>query len=111
MRISEQASPQSTPQNTQSPAGSVGPTDSWAMKSLNDLRSEMINGQERSEKLLEQISSSLQNTESRINALEARISRLLWVTSAVGATLIALWGGYELLSEFFHISVEIQSKD
>ena len=80
------------------------------MKGVTDLRDDLKSYHSAYQESFKRVESKLDALSDRLTVIEVKIMRLLWVTSAVGATLVFLWGGYELLTTFFDVNVSVTTK-
>lgn len=94
----------STPEATKGPS-SAGDSDSWVMKSLNDLRDDMKTMDDRSASSFGSISSQLTGVDRRLGEIEGRISKLIWLVMGAGLVLGLMFGGFELLTTYFDIQI------
>ena len=109
---SDQTSGESTPTFSEgAPKAAQHASDQWIMKSLNDLKENMKEVRADQNKKYGAISNGLSNISDRLGRVESRISRLIWVTGAVGTTLAVIWGGYEFLSQFVDIALTVTPKE
>ena len=89
---------QSPPPDTKVPPGSRFETNEWVLKSMSDLRENMLAGQQKTEKTLERI-------DDRLRRIEHKVSVLFLSFMIVSAILATLWGGYNVFTEFFDVTI------
>jgi len=101
---------ESTPEPKEGTPTRLGGSDSWVLKSVNDLREDIRGLDGKLDRLYSQAEENHSSIRARLEAVESRIQRLMWLTGGIGITLAALWGGYELLTAFFDINMTIAPK-
>jgi archaellum component FlaC len=99
-----------TPLNTQSPAGSPQATDNWVMQAINNVREDMKEQSLRTDATLEKISNGVETLDTRVRSIETKITRLVWTIGTVGVILTLLWGGYEFVTGFVDIDISVTPK-
>lgn len=80
------------------------------MKALTDIRSDLKEHQSRIDRAFDEVSGKISTTETRISAIESKITKLIWVVGTVGAVITLIWGGYEFVTGFVDIDISITPK-
>lgn len=94
----------SNPQEIRGPSNGVD-SNSWVMKSLNDLRDDMKEMNGKSIVAMDNMSSKLLSVETQLTSIESKISKLVWSVIGAGTVLGLLFGGFELLTAYFDITL------
>ena len=80
----------STPESSQGTPTTPAGTDGWVMKSINGLRDDIKSFATQNITTTSDINSKLGRFDERLSSIEAKISRLIWVTGTVGVVLATL---------------------
>jgi len=75
------------------------------MKSLNDLRDDIRGLDTRFTAEFRKLDGKLTDVDDRLGTVEGRISRLIWVVTGAGLVLAGIFGGLELLTSYFDVTI------
>jgi len=92
------------PDESRGPPTSSG-SDQWILKSLNDLKADIQKADDRSSKAFGDVSDRLSGMDSRLGAIEGKLSKVLWTIAGAGIVLGIMFGGFELLTSYFDVSI------
>lgn len=92
------------PDESRGPPTSSG-SDQWILKSLNDLKSDIQKADDRSSKAFEGVSGKMTSMDGRLGAIESKLSKVLWTIAGAGIVLTLMFGGFELLTSYFDVSI------